>query len=346
MKLSFAEVQLRRIEKKLSVTELRKAAGISKETWRNIRNEQDIWMDSAKSVADALAEKSLLAITHPSKLAELSGMYADRTAGAGLADWEPHTPQSGRIEASNGLKYWVWMLKQRFEKEKFARGKQYDLRPLPTKEQDRMIHYLTRHGDVCNLVGASSRFPQHMTTEPDDDGQAWWVIDEWTPGTTLADAIANERLEKDSVPRIMREIAEGLKTLHQAKVIRRALSPQTIILQDPDDSVVLTDFELGKLLDGSPTVSNGGPGNAYQADDVGGRRLTEEDTDVDLYSWARILLVCVMGELPLKGHESQCVERASVPPKVRDIVKRCLAVDPDNRPKRVDDVLKAIRSWK
>jgi len=84
MKLSFAEVDLRRIEKRLSVTELRNAAGISKETWCNVENERDIWMDSAKGVADALAEKSLLAITHPSKLAELSGLYADRTAGAGL----------------------------------------------------------------------------------------------------------------------------------------------------------------------------------------------------------------------------------------------------------------------
>ena len=64
--------------------------------------------------------------------------------------------------------------------------------------------------------------------------------------------------------RVMRQIAEGLKALHAAEIIRRELSPRFVLLRESGiESVVLTDFELGKLFDGSPTVASDWPSDPY-----------------------------------------------------------------------------------
>ena len=71
--------------------------------------------------------------------------------GPGLPDW--HMDEPCRYgEASNGLKYWVWKLKHRVERERYARGKRYNVEQLRTSEQERAADYLARHGDVCNRV--------------------------------------------------------------------------------------------------------------------------------------------------------------------------------------------------
>ena len=70
-------------------------------------------------------------------------------------------------------------------------------------------------------------------------------------GPTLGELLLPQKLQAAILPRVMRQIAEGLKALHDAKVIRRDLSPSFILVREADQSVVLTDFELGKLFDGS-----------------------------------------------------------------------------------------------
>jgi serine/threonine protein kinase len=254
-------------------------------------------------------------------------------------------PLSGCLNTSNGLKYFTWKLKHRFESDRFARGKRYDLSPLPTPEQDRLCKYLTRHGDVCNRVGIHPRFPRHLTTVPDPSGQSWWVVDEWTPGRSLAEVLLRGKLERAVLARVMREIAEGLKALHAAGIIRRELSPRFVLLRETDGSVLLTDFELGKLFDGSPTVSADWPGDPYRAPEIGDEPLTEQDQHVDLYSWGRVLVHAASGGLPPMRQEGACLDATGLPPRVREIALRCLAPEAKDRPRTADEVLKAIRYW-
>ncbi len=143
----------------------------------------------------------------------------------------------------------------------------------------------------------------------------------------------------------MREIADGLKALHDAEIIRRELSPRFIILREPNDAVVFTDFELGKLLDGSPTVKTKFPYDPYRAPEGGGE-LTLADRNVDLYSWGRICVHAVTGREPPKpGKEEPELKQAKLPSKVLKIILRCVSLDAAKRPQSVKEVQKAISDW-
>jgi hypothetical protein len=346
VRLDPVQVEFHRLAKGMSVKDVKDTAVISDETWRRISDGGDIWMDSANSVKEALGVANLLTLLHPSKLVQFSAMSPSVGDTDGLPDWEMETPWSGPVETSNGLKYVVWKLKHRLESNRFARGKRYDLSLLPTKEQDRLRHYLARHGEICNRVAGHPWFPLHVTTVPDPKGDGWWVVDEWIAGRTLAEVLLHGPVDAKRLPEMMRQIAAGLRVLHEAKIIRRELSPRFTILCDPGTSVVLTDFELGKLLDGSPTVSANWPGDPYQAPEIGGRDLTENDTNVDLYSWGRILVHAATWNLPPKGDDAAAADAAPLPPRVRAVLKKCLSPDAEERPQQVDEVIKAMRGWK
>ena len=345
MRLDPVKVDFYRIRAELTAVELREKALIREDTWEKILRGDDIWLDSAVNVRKALGVPDLFAIMHPSKLIEFTSMFASSPAGIALPDWDLDVPLSGCTTASNGASYYLWKLVHRLERNRFARGKCYDLSALPTREHGQIREYVVRHGEVCNRLADHPRFPKHFTTTPDASGKTWWVIDEWTPGPTLEEVLFRKPLHRDVLPRVMREIADGLKALHGAKVIRRELAPPFVILREPDMSVVLTDFELGKVLEGAPTVSVDWPADRYRAPEVGGKPLTEDDVHVDLYSWGRIFVHAATGTLPDNGKEDELLDATKLPPKVRDIVKRCVG-PADARPQDADEVLKALRGWK
>ena len=56
--------------------------------------------------------------------------------------------------------------------------------------------------------------------------------------------------------------------------------------------MVLTDFELAKLLDGNPTVAGRWPDDEYRAPEIGEEGIDER---ADLYSWGRILVRAIAG---------------------------------------------------
>ena len=148
--LSWPAVQIQMLDRNIAPVRLREKAFVSAETWQRIQEEKEIRFDSAVDVAKAL-DVPLRALLHPRSLLELTSGFRSLEPGAGLPDWRIDAP--GRYgEASNGLKYFVWKLKHRVERERFARGKQYDLADLRPSEQERVADYLGRHGEVCEKV--------------------------------------------------------------------------------------------------------------------------------------------------------------------------------------------------
>ena len=51
------------------------------------------------------------------------------------------------------------------------------------------------------------------------------------------------------------------------------------------------------------------------------------------------------GGRPEKGHEGDAIDAAPLPPRVKQIVRKCLALDGKNRPQTADEVLDALRGW-
>ena len=341
-------VLLRMCDQNIAPTDLRgkeKRLFVSGETWQRIFDGGEIRMQSAFDVAKGLGVP-LRSLLHAKTLLELNAGETLLEPGDRLPDWRIEEP-CRHGEASNGLTYFVWWLKHRVERDRYARGKRYDVSELRREEQERVADYLARHGEVCEKVGGLPQFPQHYTVQPDPDGKSWWCLDRWTPGEPLDELIYREGVPKAVQPKIMRDIAKGLAALHKAGVIYREMSTRSIIVVDADKgNVVLTDFELGKMLDSSPTVRGQGPGNPYQAPEVEGKTLTEKDTHVDWYGWARILLHVTTGGLPPKGQEGPCIEQADLPDRVRKIVAKCLSPEPRARPRTAKGVLRAIQWWR
>ena len=130
--------------------------------------------------------------------------------------------------------------------------------------------------------------------------------------------------------------------MHASGVVFRELAPRRVLLAEHDGRAILTDFELAKLLDASPTVSKEWPDDPYRAPEVKSGKAQPQS---DLYSWARILTHCACGELPLPGEDTEAISRLGLPKAVWRVATDCLAPGPSDRPANIDVLLKAISRW-
>lgn len=289
-------------------------------------------MDSANALARALGLADLTSLLPKSASTQPE---LDEPA-----EWERVGLPTAWITAANGLQWRISKRRHRFQSSRFARGKSYELSNLSDKERSELSHWFLRHPEVCTSLQRHERFPLCFGTFP--LGDAWWVIDEWIEGSTLADILANGGLAEVNVKPVMRQIAEGLQALHERQIIRRELTPRHVVLRDTDHSVVLNDFELGKLLDGSPTVSKEWPTDPYRAPEVAGEGV---DARADVYSWARIFVHAVGGQLPEQGQESELVAKLPIPKKLRVVLSSALSRQRSNRPNEIRVVLDALSHW-
>lgn len=349
--LSKRAVQRIMVEKCLTPSETRVGV-MSEDTWQKLLNEDE---PLQLRIVHKLVKKlgcEHRDILHPRSLEELYGALEQHAES--LKDWIVCLPLGGQRRAANGLKYVSWELKHRFDSDRTARGKQYDLTELPTDEQTERSTYLSRHSEICRKMTRECRqnggiqfFPAHVTTIPDAHDETWWSIDEWSTGEDLGVLLETGADLTACVAPIMKNIVEGLRILHRMGVIYRELSPGAVVVTDRTaGEIVLTDFELGKLLDGSPTVSDDWPTSPYRAPEVEDRELTPSDLHVDLYSWARMVTRAVCDGLPQRGEEASWLDAAKLPPKTLEIVKRCLDDDPTRRPQSADEVARSISHWR
>jgi serine/threonine protein kinase len=115
------------------------------------------------------------------------------------------------------------------------------------------------------------------------------------------------------------------------------------VIVTPGGNAVLTDFELAKLFDGSPSVSRDWPDDPYRAPEVEGGRF---DHRADLYSWARVLVRGLLDTLPAAGEDARRLDAQPLPARVRAAVRSCLAVHPDDRPGSAAAALPTVKDWK
>jgi serine/threonine protein kinase len=259
-----------------------------------------------------------------------------------LGEWTVDKALSPWITASNGLQYRIHRVQHCFLADTWGRGKCYDLAHLSDAERLSRREHLLRHPQVCRRLQPHPHLPVNERVFPAENEIRWWVIDQWVPGRTLAEALEAGPLPTKMAARVLREIAIALKALHDVKIVRRELSPHYVILREKDGSVLLTDLELCKLLDGSPTVSKAWPADPYRAPEAGPEGV---DETADLYSWGKILIHAVLGELPEKGCEGSALRQMNLPKPVENLVRRCVAESRRDRPSRVDEILKVMASW-
>lgn len=338
--IDYQELEKICLEKGMLVTELLAKIGFHEHTQKNINNEKPVKRSTRQRICKVLGSEYLQRLKKNRPVAPSQNAEPPKD---GPHEWEISKELSGWITASNGLQYKLCLMQHQYLQDTLGRGKCYELGHLSHQERERIRECLLRHPRICRMLASHPQIPVNEKTTEDPSGKKWWVIDKWVPGKTLEQVLGGGPFARSTLPRIMREIAEGLRALHHAKVVRRELSPRNVLLGEPGQSVLLTDFELGKLFDESPTVSNSWPDDPYRAPEVGSQGVNEL---ADLYSWGRILAHAACGVLPARNQEASALAGCDLPPPVKEIAKRCLALLRHKRPKNIEEVLLAIKDWK
>ena len=172
-----------------------------------------------------------------------------------------------------------------------------------------------------------------------------YMIVEYVPGGSLADRLNKGPVNRASAMKYLRGIADGLDYAHGMGIVHRDVKPANVLLEK-DDTPVLADFGLAKLLQGSSLksmtgVTTGTP--AYMApEQVMGHQVGPA---ADRYSLATIAYEMLAGAIPFDGEALMellyaQVHREPLPPSSRDatlgpevdaVIMRGLAKDPAAR---------------
>ena len=172
-----------------------------------------------------------------------------------------------------------------------------------------------------------------------------YMIVEYIPGGSLAGKIGQGPLDSAASLKYLRGIAAGLDYAHAHGIAHRDVKPANVLLT-ADDSPVLADFGLAKLMQGSSLksmtgVTTGTP--AYMApEQVTGAHAGPA---ADLYSLATMAYEMLTGSIPFDGEGLMEVLYAQVhrypsPPSARvaalgpdvdAVIMRGLAKDPSQR---------------
>lgn len=331
LKQALVEVETNRHKSNADLT-------LSKNTIDKAFTEIGIRPDAAKTLADFF-DRDVLDLLSPNDI-----NYLPPTARSPHWEWEIEQPHSlSARRAANGLITQIYVLKHRHTVGRKARGKFHLLSGLSAEEKSQKREQLQRHPAVCHRIGLHPNLTEVISSTPTEGGDGWWVIERWESDESLASKLGKQRWPESALPRLMKEIAAGLLHLHQHNVVLRELAPSRILIRT-DGSAVLTDFELAKLLDGSPTVmpNDSWPEDEYRAPEVGPGKVLPCS---DIYSWGRILVHAATGELPAPGDDMELIVGSGLPKAAWVICKKSLDQLPSGRPQSIEEVLKAIARW-
>jgi hypothetical protein len=246
------------------------------------------------------------------------------------------------------------------------------LKVLPTAfavDEDRLVRFkreaqmlaALNHPNIAAIYGFE-----------DASGDQALVL-ELVDGPTLAEVIADGPLALEETLTIARQIAEALEAAHDKSIIHRDLKPANIKIAG-NGPVKVLDFGLAKvwddspggLLSGSPTVTASQLGErailgtpAYMSPEQARGRTLDKRTDI--WSFGCVVFEMLTGRTAFGGETisdtiARVLERdadwatlpPTVPPRIRDLLRRCLQKDPSRRLRdigdariEIDDVLTA-----
>ncbi len=192
-----------------------------------------------------------------------------------------------------------------------------------------------------------------------------FLVLELVEGQTLAERLRASALPVDEALEFCKQIAEALEAAHEHGVIHRDLKPANVKVT-PDGKVKVLDFGLAKAFAGkmsateiaqSPTITveHTRPGvvlgtAAYMSPEQARGKPLDKRTDI--WSFGCVLYESLTGRRPFDGETTsdtiaKILERDpdygplpdNTPPKVRDLLQRCLE---KNRKRRLRDIGDAV----
>jgi len=208
----------------------------------------------------------------------------------------------------------------------------------------------------------------------EDPNLGLYYVMELVKGTPLKDYLNGDPLPWAFVFRVATQLSRALHAIHSAGIVHRDLKPQNIMMVERsslDELVKVLDFGIASLktpeeekrdveLTGARMVLGTPP---YMSPEQTYMRADRErlgvdvDARSDLYSMGVILYEMAAGRRPFSGdaHEIVVAHRltrpmplermvgVAVPREFSDLVMRCLAKDPRDRPQSAKEFLAAVK---
>ena len=193
----------------------------------------------------------------------------------------------------------------------------------------------------------------------EESGRVHALVMELVDGEDLAQRIGRGALPTDEALPIATQIAAALEAAHEQGIVHRDLKPANVKLR-PDGTVKVLDFGLAKTgavdadIANSPTFTVATQLGvilgtaAYMAPEQA--RGKAVDKRADIWAFGCVLYEMLTGRAPFAGETvtdilARVVERqpdwstlpAATPPRVRELLRRCLHKDPKQRLRDIGD---------
>ena len=234
---------------------------------------------------------------------------------------------------------------------------------------DKMRSRFEREATISALLGEKSIHIVRVRDYGVDENDIPFYVMEFLEGESLSDIIQSQYITLPRFFKIIRQICVGLKSAHQGiiyedelcKIIHRDIKPSNIlIVQEPTvgELVKILDFGIAKLIQASGTMTHSFMGTlAYcSPEQMEGKELDERS---DIYSLGIVMYEMLTGDMPLlpdnssfggwyKVHHYTTPEpfdpELDLPETLQDLVMRCLAKSPQDRPQSIQEIQQTLES--
>src|SRR5258706_11362312 len=183
-----------------------------------------------------------------------------------------------------------------------------------------------------------------------------YIAMEFIEGKTILELCSESRLSLREAVKAMRQVAAGLRAIHEAGIIHRDLSPNNIMITKSGGAKIL-DLGLAKDLGRRTSVETEGgiKGTlAYIAPEL--VQGQSADARAEIFSFGVILYEVITGKNPFRAEhlsallynitnrEAEPVDTyiRACPQTLTDLLARCMAKQPEQRPADMAEVERAL----
>ena len=187
-----------------------------------------------------------------------------------------------------------------------------------------------------------------------------FLVMELLQGRTLADKLAEGRLDLQGSLQLGQTLAETLGIAHAQGIVHRDLKPENVFLhhrsvEEPEYAKLL-DFGIAKVAEADVKTQTGRVMGTLQYMPPEQLKGEAVDARADVFALGAVLYECLSGERAVPGRTQSDVFRVlldtgvislrervpDAPPALVALVDRCLALDPKQRPANAAEVARAI----